>query len=140
MGGKRSGAGTRTPAMHPDGTAESTLLCCTCGSTFGAGTRDLGHASANILFSKWRDISMFGRPGRGLQMFCCSLAPRTFSRCAGVQLRLLFNKRRNSLVFTARDRNGRDTVGLTPFLRLPARHRAELRGKRASSQDLSGGA
>lgn len=57
---------------------------------------------------------MFRRPGYGLQMFGYSLAPCTLSRCADVQLRLLFNKRRNNLVFMARHRNGCDTMGLIP--------------------------
>lgn len=57
---------------------------------------------------------MFRRPGYGLQMFGYSLAPCALGRCAGVWRRLLFNKPRNNLVFTARDRNGGDTIGLIP--------------------------
>lgn len=57
---------------------------------------------------------MFHRPGYGLQMSGYSRAACTLSRCAGVQLRLLFNKQRSSLVFTARDRNGCDTIELIP--------------------------
>lgn len=77
-------------------------------------TCDLGDTSANILFCKWWDISMFRRPGYGLQMFGYSLAPCTLGRCTGVQLRLLFNKWRHNLVFTASERNGHDTIGLMP--------------------------